>query len=187
LLRAARGARWPDGEAPDEVRALRRATHQTIAKVTRDLEDAFHFNTAIAALMELTGALVRFLERQPADGAPPDRALAADEAVRALVVMLAPFAPHIAEELWEILEGGGSVFGQPWPAADPSLAAEETLEIVVQVNGKVRGRLQVPRGTPAEAVRSLALEERRVRHWIDGRAVRKVIVVPDKLINIVLG
>jgi leucyl-tRNA synthetase len=186
-LRAARGARWSEGEAEEGVRALRRATHQTIAKVTRDLEDAFHFNTAIAGLMELTGALVRFLETMPSGGASPDGALASDEAVRALVVMLAPFAPHVAEELWELLGGGGSVFRHPWPAADPSLAAEETLEIVVQVNGKLRGRLQVPRGTAAEAVRSLALEERRVRQWIEGHPIRKVIVVPDKLVNIVLG
>lgn len=159
--------------------------------MTRDLEDAFHFNTAIAALMELTGALLRFLDQLPSEGTapdgPPDRLLAFAEAVRALVVMLAPFAPHVAEELWESLGVGGSVFRQNWPSADAALAAEEALEIVVQVNGKVRGRLQVPRGTSETALRSLALEERRVRQWIEGRTVRKLVVVPDKLINIVVG
>jgi leucyl-tRNA synthetase len=190
-LRAVRGKRWSAGAPEDTVRALRRATHQTIAKVTRDLEDAFHFNTAIAALMELQGALVRFAEQLPTadsgDGDPSDRPLALAEAVRALVVMLAPFAPHLAEELWQMLGAGGSVFEQVWPTADGSLAAEEVLEIVVQVNGKVRGRLQVPRGTSEAALQTLALSERRVRQWIEGRTVRKVVVVPDKLLNIVLG
>ncbi|MBI4537640.1 MAG: leucine--tRNA ligase [candidate division NC10 bacterium] len=191
LLRAAEGKRWSAGQPEEAVRSLRRATHQAIGKVTRDLEDAFHFNTAIAALMELAGALVRFLDQLPpgsaaADG-PPDRLLAFAEAVRALVVMLAPFAPHVAEELWESLGESESIFRQRWPEADASLAMEEALEIVVQVNGKVRGRLQVPRGTPEAALRRLALEERRVRQWIEGRTVHKLVVVPDKLINIVAG
>jgi leucyl-tRNA synthetase len=182
---------WPEAAPSEAVRALRRATHQTIAKVTRDLEDAFHFNTAIAALMELTGELSRFAESLPADAADSgetgERLLALTEAVRALVVMLAPFAPHLAEELWQMLGGEGSVFAVSWPVADPALAAEETLEVVVQVNGKVRGRLSVPRGMSEAELKSLALEEKRVRGWIEGRTVKKLILVPGKLINIVVG
>jgi leucyl-tRNA synthetase len=190
LLRAARELAWSTGEPEAAVRALRRATHQTIARVTRDLEDAFHFNTAIAALMELTGTLVRFQEQLPAEttaSGSADRRLAFAEGVRALVVMLAPFAPHLAEEFWRMLGAEASVFREAWPAADAGLAAEDVLEIVVQVNGKVRGRLTVPRGTPEGALRELALAERRVVLWIEGRPVKKLVVVPDKLINIVVG
>ena len=190
-VRACAGDGWSAGEPEAAVRALRRVTHQTIAKVTRDMENAFHFNTAIAALMELAGALGRFQEHLPPPagrtGAPSDRERAFAEAARALVVMLAPFAPHVAEELWEMLGGRESVFRQPWPAADAALAAEDSLEIVVQVNGKVRGRLQVPRGTPETELRSRALAEPRVQGWIEGRTVRKLVVVPDKLINIVVA
>jgi len=116
-----------------------------------------------------------------------DRELAFAEAARTLVVMLAPFAPHVAEELWEMLGGRESVFRQSWPAADAALAAEDSLEIVVQVNGKVRGRLQVPRGTPEAELRSRALAEPRVQGWVEGRTIRKLIVVPEKLINIVVA
>ena len=191
VLRAVRGRRWSAAEPEETVRALRRATHQTIARVTRDLEDAFHFNTAISALMELQGELVRFVEQLPpataGDQDSWDRPLAFAEAVQALVVMLAPFAPHLAEELWGMVGAGGSVCQQAWPTADGTLAADEVLEIVVQVNGKVRGRLQVPRGTSGAALQTLALSEPRVRQWIEGRTIRKLVVVPDKLINIVVG
>ena len=183
----ARGTAWPAGELPDEVRALRRITHQTIAKVTRDLEDSFHFNTALAALMELQNALQRFQDRLPADGAADPRVLAFAEGVTALLTMLAPFAPHMAEELWEMLGRTASVFREPWPAADPSLALEEQVEVVVQVNGKVRARLQVPRGQGEDALRAQALAEPRLRQWIEGRTVRKAVVVPDKLVNIVVA
>ena len=103
LLRAAQGVPWPAGDPDEEVRALRRATHQTIARVTRDLEDSFHFNTALAALMELQNALTRFQERVPAAPGRDPRLLAFAEGVRVLLTLLAPFAPHMAEELWEML------------------------------------------------------------------------------------
>ena len=184
---SARGATWPDGELPDEVRALRRTTHQTIAKVTRDLEDSFHFNTALAALMELQNALVRFQEGLPPDAPGDPRVLAFAEGVAALLTMLAPFAPHMVEELWEMLGHTASVFREPWPSADRVLALEEEVEVVVQVNGKVRARLQVPRGQAEEQLRALALGEPRIRPWIEGRTVRKAVVIPDKLVNIVVA
>ncbi len=184
---AARGKTWPAGEPPEEVRALRRVTHRTIAKVTRDLEDSFHFNTALAALMELQNALARFQERLPAGPADDPRLLAFAEGVTSLLTMLAPFAPHMVEELWEMLGHAVSVSREPWPAADPVLAMEEDVEVVVQVNGKVRARLQVPRGRGEEELRGLALGEPRIRQWIQGRTVRRVVVIPDKLVNIVVA
>jgi leucyl-tRNA synthetase len=186
LLASARRAAWPPGEPVEEVRALRRVTHQTIAKVTRDVEDSFHFNTALAALMELQNALVRFQDQLPQRPGDP-RLLAFVEGVRALLTMLAPFAPHVTEELWEMLGHTESILGEPWPTADLVLAREDSVEVVVQVNGKVRARLQVARGQAEERLRSLALEEPRIRQWVEGRTVRKVVVVPDKLVNIVVA
>jgi leucyl-tRNA synthetase len=194
-LRAARGLAWEGGEGTAEVRDLRRVTHHTIARVTRDLEDAFHFNTALAALMELQNALAKFQEsvgpRPPASGGIPasqrGRALAFAEGVTTLVVMLAPFAPHLAEELWEMLGHRGSIFREVWPVANPDLAQQETVEVVVQVNGKVRSRQHVTRGTAQDRLRELALSDSRVQPWIGGKAVRRVIVIPDRLVNIVVG
>jgi leucyl-tRNA synthetase len=185
-----------DGGAPsDTVRALRRATHQTIAKVTHDLEDAFHFNTALAALMELQNALTKFEEELGPEPPGPveqerrqdGRSLAFAEGVCALVTMLAPFAPHLSEELWEMLGHRESIFHQPWPSADLAAAQTETVEVVVQVNGKVRSRQHVPRGTAEARLEELALQDPRIRPWTGGKAIRKVIVIPDKLVNVVVA
>jgi len=185
LLAPVRDMAWPPGEPEEAVRALRRVTHRTIAKVTRDVEDSFHFNTALAALMELQNTLGRFQDQLPPTPIGDARLLAFREGVKALLVMLAPFAPHMTEELWEALGYPNSVFHEPWPTADPALATEETVEVVVQVNGKVRARLQVPRGQGDEELKSLALAEPRIGSWLEGRTVRKVVVIPDKLVNIV--
>jgi leucyl-tRNA synthetase len=192
---SARGLSWGDRTPSEEVRALRRMTHQTIVRVTRDIEDAFHFNTALAALMELQSTLSRFQDDLPADsGASPGvaapargRILAFAEGVTALVTMLAPFAPHLGEELWEMLGHRESIFRQPWPAADEALARAETVEVVVQVNGKVRSRQHVPRGMAEDRLRELALGDPRTQVWTAGKAVRKVVVIRDKLVNIVVS
>ncbi|HWU38538.1 MAG TPA: class I tRNA ligase family protein, partial [Candidatus Acidoferrum sp.] len=193
-LEAACDLAWGEEAQTEDTRALRRVTHQTIAKVTHDLEDAFHFNTALAALMELQNALSRFQEGLPTLGprrdlAPPLRQqlLAFREGVTALLTMLAPFAPHLAEELWESLGHRDSIFRQAWPVADAALARADTVEVVVQVNGKVRSRQHVPRGTAGDRLQEQALSDPRIQCWTAGKTVRKVIVVPDKLVNIVVS
>ncbi|HKP72673.1 MAG TPA: leucine--tRNA ligase [Pyrinomonadaceae bacterium] len=173
------------GEFSDAARALRRKTHQTIARITADF-DELHFNTSIAALMELSNALAD-------SGITPDAATPADkfavrEASEALVLMLAPFTPHVAEEMWEALGHAGGLLGggARWPVADAELARKEALEIPVQINGKLRGRVQAAPGTPEDELRAAALADEKVRAHMEGREIVKVIVVPDRLVNIVV-
>jgi len=108
------------------------------------------------------------------------------EAIEKMTLMLEPFAPYMAEELWEEQCRTGPVFAQPWPAYDPELAKEEEAEVVIQVNGKLRGRIFVPFGTPGETLEKLALADPKVKAALDGKQVVKFIVVPDKLVNIVV-
>jgi len=176
-------------EVGEAVRELRRSTHRTIERVTQDI-DRFHFNTAVSACMEHANATLAFAESAKAGGAlapgsPNVRAL--KEALEALVLCLAPFAPHIAEELWQRLGGTGSIFRHPWPQHDPALAAAETITLVVQVNGKVRARIPAARGLDEAAVRELALGDRRIAAHLEGKKLNKVVVVPDRLVNLVVG
>jgi leucyl-tRNA synthetase len=176
-------------EFTTEARALRRKTHQTIARVTADFED-LHLNTSVAALMELSNALGDF-KVEPAEASVGD-VYAALEALEALIIMLAPFAPHVAEELWQALghrqEEGGllSDGARRWPQFDEELARREELEIPVQVNGKLRGRIRAAPDTSEDALRAAALADERVRSWTEGREIVKVIVVPQRLVNIVV-
>jgi len=173
------------GEFSDAARALRRKTHQTIARITQDFAE-LHFNTSIAALMELLNALGDF-------SVTPDAATAADkfvvrEALESLVLMLAPFTPHVAEEMWESLGHAGGLLksGACWPQADAELARKEALEIPVQINGKLRGRVYATPDTPEAELREAALADEKVRGFIEGRQIVKVIVVPQRLVNIVV-
>lgn len=173
----------PGEKSSPAARALRRKTHQTIAKVTSDFEE-LHLNTIVAALMELFNELSDF-------NADPGSASAEDvfvvrEALESLVLMLAPFSPHIAEELWAQLgyEGGLLKSGR-WPQADPGLARREELEIPVQVNGKLRSRLLVLPDITEADLRAAALNDEKIQALIDGHEVVKVIVVPQRLVNVV--
>jgi len=173
VVEQARGGEGGDGDA------LRRLTHRTLRKVGDDLE-RFAFNTAIAALMELVNELYR--QRETA----VYRSEAWSESIRMLTLMLAPFAPHLAEELWQRIGGQGSVHLQSWPAFDPALTIDETVELVVQINGKVRDRLVVAADTADDEIRELALASERVRESLNGKQVARVVVVPKKLVNIVV-
>ena len=172
-------AAQPDAAA---VRDLERKLHQTIIKVTEDM-DGFRFNTAIAAMMEMNNALIK--ARGTAVAGTPIW----HESVGALVLLMAPIFPHISEELWQRLHGdaGQSVHLQAWPQGDAEKAKEDTIEIVVQINGKVRDKLTIDPGTPKQTLEEQAMALETMQKWLDGKQVRKVIVVPDRLVNIVIG
>jgi leucyl-tRNA synthetase len=183
--RATPAAKPAAEEFSEAARALRRKTHQTIARVTDDFEK-LDLNTNVAALMELFNALSEF-KAEPASASPAD-VFVAGEALEALVVMLAPFSPHVAEEMWESLgrQGGLVQAAAVWPVADPDLARKEELEIPVQVNGKLRSRVTVAPDITEADLRALALADNKVRSFIDGHEVVKVIVVPQRLVNVVV-
>ena len=160
---------------------LRRLMHKTVAAVTDDIENRFHFNTAIARCMELTNAISKHDEWQNNSDAASVQA----DAMRALVNMLAPFAPHVAEELWKKLGGQEMVAVSPWPTWDEAAAKDDTITIAVQVMGKLRATIDVPTGCSKEEMEKLALAHENVQRHTEGKTVRKVIVVPGKLVNIV--
>jgi leucyl-tRNA synthetase len=168
-----------DGVPEQATRELQRATHKTIRAVTEDIEQ-FSFNTMIARLMELSTAM------QKARDAGPVEPHAWSEALEALLLMTAPIAPHIAEELWGRLGKPYSIHFQPWPRFDHELASDDEVELVVQVNGKVRDRIRLPAGLGEDEARAAVMALPRVAEQIDGKEPRRVIYVPDKLVNIVL-
>ncbi len=163
-----------DAEA---ARQLRRVTHQTIRRISGDFE-SFEFNTIVSALMEMANALH---DARPALAGSP----AWDEALSTLLLLMAPVAPHVAEELWQRLGKPYSIHQQPWPAYDAALAHEEMITVVLQVNGKVRDRVSVPADIDEQALRALALESEAVQRQLQGQPPRQVIVVPGRLVNIV--
>jgi leucyl-tRNA synthetase len=165
-------------------RALRRKTHQTIAKITSDFE-GLHLNTIVAALMELFNELSD-LNADPGS-ASDEEVFVVREALESLVLMLAPFSPHVAEEMWEKLgHGGGLLTSARWPQADSELARSEELEIPIQVNGKLRSRVLALPEVTEEELRTAALDDEKIRAFIEGHEVVKVIVVPKRLVNIVV-
>jgi len=172
-------------ELSGDARALRRKTHQTIAKVTSDF-DQLHLNTSVAALMELFNQL-NDLNVDPGR-ASQSEVFVVKEALEALVVMLAPFSPHVAEEMWEGLGNpNGLLTGEAvWPIADPELAQREELEIPIQVNGKLRSRLVTSPEVSEDELRTAALADEKIKTSLEGREVVKVIVVPRRLVNIVI-
>jgi leucyl-tRNA synthetase len=165
------------GSGAADRRALRKL-HQTIRKITDDFESRWHFNTSIAAIMELVNE-VYALETELSGSA-----LA--EILEKLPLLLGPFAPYLAQELWEELGKTGPVFHQRWPTYDPELAREEEAEIVVQVNGKLRGRVLAAYGAPKDVLERKALDDEKIQAFLKGKQVAKIIVVPDKLVNIVV-
>jgi leucyl-tRNA synthetase len=158
---------------------IRRATHKTIAAVTNDL-NKFRFNRAVARIRELTNTL----EELPVSDAGAAEVLR--EGVETLARLLGPMMPHLAEEMWQTLDGAGLLANQPWPEADPDLTRDEQVTIAVQVNGKLRGTLEIARDIDRDAVENAALALPQVARWLEGQRPRKVIVVPNRIVNIVL-
>ncbi len=176
----------PAGDAAKRIQDLRRLTHRTIKKVTEDIEREFQFNTAIAALMELVNGLYKGMA-EPKDALNADDAAALREAIDSLLLLLAPFAPHIAEELWAVTGHSTSLARERWPVYDAALIQEEVLTIPVQVNGKVRSKLSVPAEWNKEQVVAASQSDVKVREWIQGKTVKNVVYVDKRLVNIVVG
>lgn len=169
------------GHLNEEDREMLYVINRTVKKVTEDIKERFNFNTAISAVMEMVNALYQYKENP---GATP---AVLKEGLTKLIVLMAPFAPHITEELWEMIGEAVGVHLQRWPSYKEEHLIRDSVTVVVQVNGKVRSRIQVHPGMKKEEMAQLALEDERVRAHTDGGTVKKVIVVPDKLINVVLG
>ncbi|MCM3880477.1 MAG: leucine--tRNA ligase [Vicinamibacterales bacterium] len=187
---AAMGAPSPASFGADGLsrtdRQLRRRTHETIRRVTVDVEQRIHLNTAVSALMELVNDLYAYGDGLgQGDVSPASRAVLR-EAIEALVVMVSPFAPHTTEELWEMLGHTEGLTKTPWPAFDEHVAKPEEIVIPVQVNGKLRSRLTVAPDTPESELRDAALADPAIRAYTDGKTVKSVIVVKGKLINVVV-
>jgi leucyl-tRNA synthetase len=164
----------------DQQRELRRKTHETIAKVSDDIGRRYTFNTAIAATMELLNAVNRF-----ACESPQDRAVLR-EALDSVVLVLSPIVPHICHELWSVLGHASAPVDERWPECDEAALARDTIEIVVQVNGKLRGHISVAADADKELIASLALANENVQRFVADKEVRKTIVVPGRLVNVVV-
>jgi leucyl-tRNA synthetase len=160
--------------------AVRRMAHHTLAKVTDDIGRRRTYNTAIAAVMELLNALGKFSQQTPQDRS------VMQEALQIAVLTLSPIIPHVTHALWRELGNSGALIDEPWPPVDAQALQTATLEMVVQVNGKLRGRIVVPVDAAESTVRSAALADANVQKFIGAAAVRKVIVVPGKLVNVVV-
>ncbi len=167
----------------DKSLSLRRNVHKTIKKVTSDIEDRFHFNTAIASMMELVNDIYKF---DTSDVSLDEKIKVMAEALHNLLILISPLAPHMAEELWHRMGHQESIFLQSWPLFDLSVMLEESVEIVVQLNGKVRYRTPVPSNASQDEIKSLIMEDPKVKDILAGKEPKKVVVVPKKLVNIVI-
>jgi leucyl-tRNA synthetase len=172
-----------EAEAAGTSLKLLRKLHQTIAKITQDFEGRWHFNTCVAAIMELVNELTA-ADAQLASGEVPAPVIR--ELLTTLVLLIAPFAPYLAAEMWEELGCEGAVLRAPWPMSNPKLAKEDELEIPVQVNGKLVNVIRVPAGSSNDVVQATALADEKVKSRIAGKTVAKVIVVPNKTVNLVV-
>ncbi len=167
------------------ARQVQRKLHQTIKRITEDFAGRWHFNTSIAAIMELVNELYAYEDNVHRGGEAAPLRLMAD-VQRNLVLTLAPFAPYLAHELWEMLGESSNLLREPWPQYDPALAKEDEVEVVIQVNGKIRSHVTVPADSADEQVREAALADARIQAAIENKEVVKVIVVKGKLVNIVV-
>jgi leucyl-tRNA synthetase len=185
-------------DCTEAERAVRRKTHDTIRRVTTDIEERMHLNTAVSSLMELVNELYAFSETTgrgaPTRGEPPvgrvertETLGVLREAVDALIVMLSPFAPHTAEELWQMMGHPETLAAAPWPSFDPEVAKAAEIVVPVQINGKVRVRLTVPAGLSDDELQERALADATVKTYTVGKTIRKVVVGKGPLVSIVIG
>jgi leucyl-tRNA synthetase len=180
---AVRGGASVSGEQSAKGLALLRALHQTIAKITQDFNGRWHFNTSISSIMILVNEITANEAAMDSGEISPS---AVGEVFRGLILLLAPFAPFFAAEMWEQIGGEGVVFRTAWPVVNEELAREDEIEIPVQVNGKLVTVVKVPAGSDEAAVKAAALADAKVIARIEGKSVVKVIVVPGKLVNLVV-
>jgi leucyl-tRNA synthetase len=180
------GAKGAVTEATGAALELRRRTHRTIVRVTQQL-DRLQFNTAISSLMELSNAAQDLKAETPGDLA------ALHECLSIFAQLLSPFAPHLAEEVWAELKAAGLAAADDeltlmtWPVADAALTAEDVYSIAVQVNGKLRGEVQVPSSATEEEIRAAAAADPKVKTWLDGKTLKKCVVIPKRLVNFVVA
>jgi leucyl-tRNA synthetase len=186
-IRGASGPSISQREMPDHQRRLRRRTHQIIRSITENFEERLHLNTCISSLMELTNEIYAFDQAvEKSVGVSEADVAVAREAFEALIPMLAPFAPHMSEELWESLGNSDSLAHARWPEFNAELAREEEIEVAVQVNGKLRSRIFIGVDVSEDDLRRAALADEKVRTTTDGREIVRVIVIPKKLVNVVV-
>lgn len=181
----AQKTKWPSSawDIPADLKKVRRKTHLTIKKVTEDIEDRFHFNTAISSIMELVNLLYQIKEKTQEDMAT----LAVfREALESIVILLSPFVPHICEELWERLGQKGSISLVPWPKYDEQVLKEEEIMLIVQINGKLRGRITVGANSSDEELKKAIFANPRIQELLKGKTVKRFVVVPKKLVNLVV-
>jgi leucyl-tRNA synthetase len=177
----------PQSDLKDHQRKLRRRVHQIVRSITENFEERLHLNTCISSLMELTNEIYAFdLAVDKKGDASGSDALVAREAFKALIPMLAPFAPHISEELWESFGNSQSLSRARWPEFDADLARDEEIEVAIQVNGKLRSRIFANANASDAELRDAALADEKVKAAIEGGVVARIITVPRKLVNVVL-
>ena len=172
--------RHVSGELTKELADLRFKLHKTIEKVADDYGRRLQFNTAIAAIRELLNLYETVKDRSPVARA------VAQEVVEDVVLLLSPIVPHIATALWSELRPGTQLIDQPWPAVDANALVQDQIELVVQVNGKLRGHIRVPTNASKEHIEQLALKDASVQKFLNGQTPKKIIVVPGRLVNIVV-
>lgn len=185
LVNKVQGTKFiPQNSAPaPKEEALRRKIHQTIKKVTDDLDGGFHFNTAISSIMELVNETYDYIGKTGDDKANGD---ILKESVENIVILLSPFVPHIAEEMWGLMGRSNSIFKCRWPSYDKSVILEKVVSVVVQVNGKLRSRVEVQIGVSGDELKKIVMADTKIKTWVEGKAVKDFIIVPNKLVNIVI-